>query len=168
MDLQWCSHRSAHHSVCIFSKLELDDPQLRSFLFVFPPAVTLDMCMFCFNRDRGQQSRCLWGWAIRYWWCENQNVLLTSKGHTSTMKACCLVTDFFFNFYILMFILMKLFQTYPESSVEYDVERTAVADNFLCLLYPTNILNCSWSFPTLQKESQLFVYIRYSYFFDTL
>lgn len=40
-----------------------------------------------------------------------------------------------------------------------DVELEAVIHNFLCLLYPTNILNCSWSFHTLQKAAQLTVYI---------
>ncbi|XP_034411057.1 granulocyte-macrophage colony-stimulating factor receptor subunit alpha-like isoform X2 [Cyclopterus lumpus] len=31
--------------------------------------------------------------------------------------------------------------------------------NDLCLLYPTDILNCSWSFDTLQKDAQLFVHL---------
>ncbi|KAM9791368.1 granulocyte-macrophage colony-stimulating factor receptor subunit alpha-like [Syngnathus typhle] len=31
--------------------------------------------------------------------------------------------------------------------------------NFTCFLYPTNLLNCSWTFPTLDKESQLYVHI---------
>ncbi|KAM8850539.1 interleukin-13 receptor subunit alpha-1-like isoform 2-T3 [Spinachia spinachia] len=34
-----------------------------------------------------------------------------------------------------------------------------VSKNFLCLFHPTNLLNCSWSFHTLQKEAQLFVHI---------
>lgn len=69
------------------------------------------------------------------------------------------------DFCILIFIFVKLFQLHPESSGGHNVEQTAVVDNFHCLLYPTNMLNCSWSFPTLQKESQLFVYIRYSFVF---
>ncbi|XP_062413687.1 granulocyte-macrophage colony-stimulating factor receptor subunit alpha-like [Pungitius pungitius] len=32
-------------------------------------------------------------------------------------------------------------------------------DNFRCLFYTTNLLNCSWSFHTLQKDAQLFVHI---------
>ncbi|XP_077415536.1 cytokine receptor common subunit gamma-like [Vanacampus margaritifer] len=31
-------------------------------------------------------------------------------------------------------------------------------ENFQCLLYLTNVLNCSWTFPTLLKEAQLHVY----------
>ncbi|XP_070775087.1 interleukin-5 receptor subunit alpha-like isoform X1 [Enoplosus armatus] len=46
------------------------------------------------------------------------------------------------------------------SSVQrHHIEDTEVDGNFLCVLYPTNILNCSWSFNTLQKDTQLFVYI---------
>ncbi|XP_051268542.1 granulocyte-macrophage colony-stimulating factor receptor subunit alpha [Dicentrarchus labrax] len=48
---------------------------------------------------------------------------------------------------------------FPEK--DHYVEREAMnKENFLCLLYPTNELNCSWSFNTLQKDTQLFVYIR--------
>ncbi|KAK9539320.1 hypothetical protein VZT92_004432 [Zoarces viviparus] len=32
-------------------------------------------------------------------------------------------------------------------------------DNFRCLYYPTDVLNCSWSFHTLEKDAQLFVQI---------
>ncbi|XP_049603072.1 granulocyte-macrophage colony-stimulating factor receptor subunit alpha isoform X2 [Syngnathus scovelli] len=32
-------------------------------------------------------------------------------------------------------------------------------NNFNCFLYPTNLLNCSWIFPTLDKEFQLYVHI---------
>lgn len=39
------------------------------------------------------------------------------------------------------------------------VEEEAVTDNFRCLLYPKNKLNCSWSFDTLQNDTQVFVYI---------
>ncbi|XP_032386802.1 granulocyte-macrophage colony-stimulating factor receptor subunit alpha isoform X1 [Etheostoma spectabile] len=42
---------------------------------------------------------------------------------------------------------------------DYNVEEAEVDENFGCLLYPTNVLNCSWSFPTLQKDTQLFVMI---------
>ncbi|XP_078120765.1 uncharacterized protein LOC144526904 isoform X2 [Sander vitreus] len=46
------------------------------------------------------------------------------------------------------------------SEQEHYVEEDKVDDrNFRCLLYPTNILNCSWSFPTLQKDTQIFVNI---------
>lgn len=56
-------------------------------------------------------------------------------------------------------MFVQLFQLQVSSSQ--DVELEAVIHNFLCLLYPTNILNCSWSFHTLQKAAQLTVYIRY-------
>ncbi|XP_068593900.1 interleukin-13 receptor subunit alpha-1-like [Cebidichthys violaceus] len=39
------------------------------------------------------------------------------------------------------------------------VEEAKVDDNFRCLYYPTNELNCSWSFHTLEKDAQLFVHI---------
>ncbi|XP_031162674.2 granulocyte-macrophage colony-stimulating factor receptor subunit alpha-like isoform X2 [Sander lucioperca] len=46
------------------------------------------------------------------------------------------------------------------SEQEHYVEKDEVDENnFRCLLYPTNILNCSWSFPTLQKDAQIFVNI---------
>ncbi|KAF1383411.1 hypothetical protein PFLUV_G00131620 [Perca fluviatilis] len=51
---------------------------------------------------------------------------------------------------------------YPHISSDpgHDVEEDTVdAKNFHCLFYPTNILNCSWSFPTLQKDTQIFVNI---------
>ncbi|XP_049454089.1 granulocyte-macrophage colony-stimulating factor receptor subunit alpha-like isoform X2 [Epinephelus fuscoguttatus] len=50
---------------------------------------------------------------------------------------------------------------YPESTSKegHYVEEPEVNDNFHCLLYPTNTLNCSWSFHTLQKDTQLFVHI---------
>ncbi|XP_076600413.1 uncharacterized protein LOC143328877 [Chaetodon auriga] len=48
-------------------------------------------------------------------------------------------------------------QPFPELG-DY-VELDAVIDKFLCLLYPTNVLNCTWSFHTLQKATQLSVYI---------
>ncbi|XP_035525874.1 granulocyte-macrophage colony-stimulating factor receptor subunit alpha-like [Morone saxatilis] len=48
-------------------------------------------------------------------------------------------------------------QTTQQDQVETDAMDK---ENFLCLLYPTNELNCSWSFNTLQKDTQLFVYIR--------
>ncbi|XP_054452146.1 uncharacterized protein LOC129088907 isoform X3 [Anoplopoma fimbria] len=41
----------------------------------------------------------------------------------------------------------------------HNVEEDKVFDNFCCLLYPTNILNCSWSFHTLEEDAQLFVHI---------
>ncbi|XP_029309512.1 cytokine receptor-like factor 2 [Cottoperca gobio] len=42
---------------------------------------------------------------------------------------------------------------------EHYVEEEEVDENFHCRLYPTNILNCSWSFPTLHKDAQFFVNI---------
>uniref|UniRef100_UPI0037E93F66 interleukin-13 receptor subunit alpha-1-like n=1 Tax=Semicossyphus pulcher TaxID=241346 RepID=UPI0037E93F66 len=40
------------------------------------------------------------------------------------------------------------------------VEKDAIVDtNFLCVLYPTNILNCSWWFHNLQNDTQLSVSI---------
>ncbi|XP_074544025.1 uncharacterized protein LOC141803880 [Halichoeres trimaculatus] len=41
------------------------------------------------------------------------------------------------------------------------VELAAVKDgeNFICLLYPTKLLNCSWSFLSLKKDAQLSVSI---------
>ncbi|XP_038574570.1 interleukin-13 receptor subunit alpha-1-like isoform X2 [Micropterus salmoides] len=47
----------------------------------------------------------------------------------------------------------------PLNSSGDDIEEAALEDNFLCVLYPTNTLNCSWSFHTLQKDTQLSVYI---------
>ncbi|XP_026230242.1 granulocyte-macrophage colony-stimulating factor receptor subunit alpha-like isoform X2 [Anabas testudineus] len=37
--------------------------------------------------------------------------------------------------------------------------KNEVNETFFCYLYPTNELNCSWSFQTLQKDTQLSVYI---------
>ncbi|XP_034006749.1 granulocyte-macrophage colony-stimulating factor receptor subunit alpha-like [Trematomus bernacchii] len=43
---------------------------------------------------------------------------------------------------------------------EHHVEMENIHDtNLTCLLYPTNILNCSWSFNTLHQDTQLFVNI---------
>ncbi|XP_063741488.1 granulocyte-macrophage colony-stimulating factor receptor subunit alpha-like isoform X2 [Eleginops maclovinus] len=39
------------------------------------------------------------------------------------------------------------------------VEMDQLYNKFHCLLYPTNILNCSWSFNTLHQDTQLFVNI---------
>ncbi|XP_053293698.1 uncharacterized protein LOC128454355 isoform X2 [Pleuronectes platessa] len=39
------------------------------------------------------------------------------------------------------------------------IELTDVRETFICLLYPTNLLNCSWSFLTLEKDMQLSVSI---------
>ncbi|CAI5641975.1 unnamed protein product [Oreochromis niloticus] len=36
---------------------------------------------------------------------------------------------------------------------------TDIKEKFICLLYPTNELNCSWSFNTLEKDAQLSVFI---------
>ncbi|MEQ2198375.1 hypothetical protein XENOCAPTIV_011994 [Xenoophorus captivus] len=36
----------------------------------------------------------------------------------------------------------------------------------ICVLYPTNMLNCSWSFHTLEKDAQLSVSIRVSESYD--
>lgn len=83
---------------------------------------------------------------------------------TGTIKACCLYTDVLFWFLLFMFVV--LFQIYPQSSSVqgHNVEQGKVNNNFRCFLYPTNTLNCSWSFHTLQKDAQLLVHIRYSYF----
>ncbi|XP_044074955.1 granulocyte-macrophage colony-stimulating factor receptor subunit alpha-like isoform X2 [Siniperca chuatsi] len=55
---------------------------------------------------------------------------------------------------------MEIDELNAQSSVEGNyIMKTAVEGNFLCALYPTNTLNCSWSFHTLQKNAQLFVYI---------
>lgn len=45
----------------------------------------------------------------------------------------------------------------------YEIERDAIAItmDFLCLLYPTNKLNCSWSFDKLNEDARLSVSIRY-------
>ncbi|XP_057713872.1 granulocyte-macrophage colony-stimulating factor receptor subunit alpha-like isoform X1 [Corythoichthys intestinalis] len=45
----------------------------------------------------------------------------------------------------------------PEHDRNIDVE-IEENENFNCYLYPTNLLNCSWTFPLL-KDAQLFVYI---------
>ncbi|KAK5919209.1 hypothetical protein CgunFtcFv8_023117 [Champsocephalus gunnari] len=46
------------------------------------------------------------------------------------------------------------------SSVQdHHVEMDNIYEKVYCLLYPTNILNCSWSFDTLQQDTQLFVNI---------
>ncbi|XP_073347632.1 uncharacterized protein [Pagrus major] len=44
---------------------------------------------------------------------------------------------------------------------EPDEEWAVLSDpkNFPCYLYLTNIVNCSWSFPTLQKDTELFISI---------
>ncbi|XP_062260414.1 granulocyte-macrophage colony-stimulating factor receptor subunit alpha-like [Platichthys flesus] len=39
------------------------------------------------------------------------------------------------------------------------IELTDVRETFICLLYPKNLLNCSWSFLTLEKDMQLSVSI---------
>ncbi|XP_022050938.2 granulocyte-macrophage colony-stimulating factor receptor subunit alpha-like [Acanthochromis polyacanthus] len=50
-----------------------------------------------------------------------------------------------------------------QDSTEMDdhVERTDVEEKFICLLYPTNILNCSWSFDTSEKDFQLSVHMSF-------
>lgn len=57
-----------------------------------------------------------------------------------------------------MFVNLLQLQCYPEED-DY-VEEEAVTDNFHCLLYPKNKLNCSWSFNTLQDDTEVFVDIR--------
>ncbi|XP_034469677.1 uncharacterized protein LOC117778300 [Hippoglossus hippoglossus] len=42
---------------------------------------------------------------------------------------------------------------------EEELDLTEVDETFICLLYPTNLLNCSWSFLTLEKDMQLSVSI---------
>lgn len=60
-----------------------------------------------------------------------------------------------------------MFVTLPQmshhSSTDVDIEEDAVKENFICLIYPTNLLNCSWSFLTLQKETQFMAIIRWSF-----
>lgn len=58
---------------------------------------------------------------------------------------------------------VKLFQLQMQSfsargNVEIDIEEN---QDFSCFLNPANILNCSWSFQSLQRDAQLSVYIRY-------
>ncbi|XP_054624604.1 interleukin-5 receptor subunit alpha-like isoform X2 [Dunckerocampus dactyliophorus] len=50
-------------------------------------------------------------------------------------------------------------QVLSSSSPEYDLVDIEENTNFCCSLYPTNILNCSWSFLDLQQDAQLCVYI---------
>ncbi|XP_051902063.1 granulocyte-macrophage colony-stimulating factor receptor subunit alpha-like [Hippocampus zosterae] len=45
------------------------------------------------------------------------------------------------------------------SEQKYDIVNIAEDDNFRCFLYPTNLLNCSWNFPTSLQEAQLSIYI---------
>ncbi|XP_077391739.1 uncharacterized protein LOC144028029 [Festucalex cinctus] len=44
------------------------------------------------------------------------------------------------------------------SGQNYDFVDIDENENFHCLLYLTNLLNCSWTFPTLFREAQLHVY----------
>ncbi len=64
---------------------------------------------------------------------------------------------------MLFFIFVKLFQLdyYTGHEEEEEEEEYVKGDDFRCLLYPTNALNCSWSFPTLPEDTQLVVNIRY-------
>ncbi|XP_035491777.2 uncharacterized protein LOC118311765 isoform X1 [Scophthalmus maximus] len=45
------------------------------------------------------------------------------------------------------------------SGHEDDLDMSDVNETFTCLLYPTNVVNCSWSFLTLEKATQLSVFI---------
>ncbi|XP_074506528.1 uncharacterized protein LOC141776679 [Sebastes fasciatus] len=47
----------------------------------------------------------------------------------------------------------------PPEQENHVEEEKVNEDVFRCLLYPTNLLNCSWSFHTLQKDTHLFVNI---------
>ncbi|XP_017275812.1 granulocyte-macrophage colony-stimulating factor receptor subunit alpha [Kryptolebias marmoratus] len=40
------------------------------------------------------------------------------------------------------------------------MEMSDLEDAFTCLLYPTHVINCSWSFLTLEEDTQLLLYIR--------
>ncbi|XP_031711169.1 granulocyte-macrophage colony-stimulating factor receptor subunit alpha-like isoform X2 [Anarrhichthys ocellatus] len=42
---------------------------------------------------------------------------------------------------------------------EHCFKEAKVDDNFCCLYYPTDVLNCLWSFHSLEKDAQLFIQI---------
>nr|XP_057923351.1 interleukin-5 receptor subunit alpha-like [Doryrhamphus excisus] len=50
-------------------------------------------------------------------------------------------------------------QVLSSSDPDYDVVDIEKNTNFFCGLYPTNILNCSWTFLDLQQDAELYVYI---------
>ncbi|XP_040000700.1 interleukin-5 receptor subunit alpha-like isoform X2 [Xiphias gladius] len=57
---------------------------------------------------------------------------------------------------------LQMWPLYVQNSSLQDfilMDMTTVNETFTCLLYPTNLLNCSWSFDTLQKDTQLSVHI---------
>lgn len=60
-------------------------------------------------------------------------------------------------------MFVKLFQLICEDSSgnqTCEVDQS-LKENITCHLSLTDILNCPWSFPTLRKDTQLFVSIRY-------
>ncbi|XP_054870653.1 granulocyte-macrophage colony-stimulating factor receptor subunit alpha-like [Amphiprion ocellaris] len=54
-----------------------------------------------------------------------------------------------------------LVRVQDSTAMEDHVEKTDVEEKFICLLYPTNILNCSWSFDTSEKDIQLSVHMSF-------
>ncbi|KAI3375263.1 hypothetical protein L3Q82_021760, partial [Scortum barcoo] len=65
-------------------------------------------------------------------------------------------TDLNFRFLLSHVCFCETFQFYKVSSAE---DSPTAEFDIRCLLYPTNILNCSWSFLTLPYKYQLFVSI---------
>lgn len=82
----------------------------------------------------------------------------TQASHTHTTPAFCLNIDIFFYGFSIVFFMLQI--EYISSEPGFEAEKNAVIDNFRCLLYPTNLLNCSWSFDTFQVDPQLSVYFR--------
>ncbi|XP_031614774.1 uncharacterized protein LOC116335267 [Oreochromis aureus] len=72
-----------------------------------------------------------------------------SEGHT--LNACQEKMD---DQYELAMVLIRT--SAQQDSYE---DLTDIKEKFICLLYPTNELNCSWSFNTLEKDAQLSVFI---------
>lgn len=66
----------------------------------------------------------------------------------------------------LFFIFAKLFQLSVTASSFPDetLLKTDINETFTCFLYPTKLLNCSWSFHNLPEDTQLSVCIRYTCF----
>ncbi|XP_035761974.1 uncharacterized protein LOC102782806 [Neolamprologus brichardi] len=72
-----------------------------------------------------------------------------SEGHT--LNACQEKMD---DQYELGMVLIRT--SAQQDSYE---DLTDIKEKFICLLYPTNELNCSWSFNTLEKDTKLSVFI---------
>lgn len=58
-------------------------------------------------------------------------------------------------------IITGLVRVQDSTEMEDVVDKTDVEEKFICLLYPTNILNCSWSFDTSEKDIQLSVHMSF-------